>query len=263
MLEKRGMSHVEVILSFLLFITAVGFALYFFSPTNTDRLVDTALDYASREITKNTTVKMETYSIKIDGTTIEDSTKVIVISINGTCDNNYNSRIENLSGFVLPSKVGPGGSGETCDNSGQGQAENKDRLYIKNEAGWKDEDFIIIKLSEDFNPSPRESINQEGANPNNEEYKISSSTSEFVISEKRVLALNNSYYKDYFALKEYFNLPGRINFGFSLIFQDSNAIIAKRQIPSGLEVFSEIKRLQVLRNSTGNIEYADLTIAVW
>ena len=66
---------------------------------------------------------------------------------------------------------------------------------------------------------------------------------------------------DYFALKEQFNLPGRVNFGFSFEF-DNKTISSEREIPSGLDVFSKVDRVEVLREN-GEVEYADFTIKVW
>ena len=64
---KRGGSHIEMILSFIIFMSAIGAAFYFFSPTRTERLVDVNLEYTFREISAETQVKMERYVFDVEG----------------------------------------------------------------------------------------------------------------------------------------------------------------------------------------------------
>jgi len=66
MQAKRGISHIEMILSFVIFVSAVGLALYFFSPTDSSRLVESTLGYSLREIGQNTSVTLEGVSIGIN-----------------------------------------------------------------------------------------------------------------------------------------------------------------------------------------------------
>jgi len=259
-MKKRGLSHIEVILSFIIFIGAVGFALYFFSPTNSSRLVDTSLDYINREISKNITVNLKTYSINVNNTPDANGNSLsnppysntLPLQIDGICSQNNGSRVENISGEVLPSRIGQGGSG--CSSGG-------DKIYVKNEAGWEESDFIYVKVSEDLNNT--EDPNSGGNPPLNKRlYKISTVNSEELFSEKRILGLNKTYYENYYELKEQFNLPRRVNFGFSFSFTNGDEIKAERMIPSGLEVFSKVDRVEVLRKN-GKVEYADFIMKVW
>jgi hypothetical protein len=73
--------------------------------------------------------------------------------------------------------------------------------------------------------------------------------------------LNKSYYENYFALKEHFNIQ-KANFGFALTFSPNDKIIAEREIPSGLEIYSETKREEILRQN-GQIAFADFRVWVW
>lgn len=247
------MSHIEVILSFMIFLGAVGFALYFFSPTNTSKLVDTSLDYVSREISNNITVSVTTYSVKINNSDNQaNSAGFLAINISGMCDNENNvARVENLSGSILPSKIGPGNS--KCKSS------NDQVLIIANSEWNAPEDFIYIKISEDFNETGDEVTGS--PTPNEYFYEISTTNSEIEFSEKRILILNKSYYENYYGLKEDFNLPGRVNFGFSFVFAD-NSIVSEREVPNGLDVYSKVERVEVLREN-GQVQYADLVIKVW
>lgn len=56
----------EIILSFVLFITFLGLAFYFFNPLGEGRLVDSTLSYAFREIENEVSTLLETYSVDVD-----------------------------------------------------------------------------------------------------------------------------------------------------------------------------------------------------
>ena len=67
MKNKRGLGHIEAILAFVLFIGFLIFAFYFFSPfSGGNRLLDSSIDYAFREININTSIDMESYSVVIN-----------------------------------------------------------------------------------------------------------------------------------------------------------------------------------------------------
>ena len=80
-MNKRGISHIEMLLSFLIFAGFVIFALYFFSPFNASRLIESSLTYAKIEIIKNTTIEIESYSISLDVSNSNDLNSVVQIEI--------------------------------------------------------------------------------------------------------------------------------------------------------------------------------------
>ena len=198
-MKKRGLSHIEVILSFIIFMGAVGFALYFFSPTNSSRLVDTSLYYVNREISENITVNLKTYSINVNNSNGQingpgNSEGVLAVNISGICENsNGVIMVINLSGDRLPSKVRAGNN-----NNNKCRSQSDDVVLIQND-NWVADDFIYIKLSEDLDEN---SINFGGNPPlNSSFYKLSTVNSEELFSEKRILKLNKTYYEDYYRLK--------------------------------------------------------------
>ncbi|MBU0466598.1 MAG: hypothetical protein KJ718_05445 [Nanoarchaeota archaeon] len=234
---KRGLGHVEVILSFVLFIVAVGFALYFFNPAGGDRLVESSLTYAFREISQNTSVGVETFSVVINNSEIPTSTNMIVLEFSGI---EGKTRVETYDGDVLESL-------------------HEDEFIYVSSGDWNSIAFVFVMFGEEF----EETDGLSGTHDANY-YEVGSSNLKEVISEKRFLVLNQTYYKDYLTLKgeEQFNLPDMANFGFSLVFDENDFIIAEKEIPAGLEVFSETERVEVLRDN-GNIIFADLIVKVW
>jgi hypothetical protein len=236
-MNKRGISHVEMILSFVLFAGAIAFALYFFTPSDSNRLIDSSLTYSFREIDQNTSIGLSVFSVTINQSLILNNT--ISINISGV-NESWISKVQMRDGALLSSYR-------------QG-----DFIHINDPVGWIGTDFITVSFSGEFiGGSPL------SGDFSDDSFELGGSTSEKIVSELRFLDLNKSYSQDYIGLKEEFNLPYRVNFGFSLVFNDGKIIETNRLVPDGLEVFSREKRVKVIRDQTGEIEFADLTVLVW
>jgi hypothetical protein len=237
---KRGISHTEVILSFIIFAAAVGFALWFFNPSDPTRRIDSSLEYGFREIIKNTSVQMDRFSVKINNNTLRNAgfSGAIAVNVSGVAANK-NVFAWSINGLPLKSK--------------RNAATNL--VEINSSAGWQNVDFISLEFSEEFQDG-----SFLGGIFNESYYEISSHESKEVISEKRFLELRKNYFDDYSALRDDFNI--HVNFGFVLDFSNSS-IVAERQVPEGLEVFSDKRRVEVLRNESGRIEFGDLIVKVW
>ena len=244
---KRGVSNIEMILSFLLFIGFVFVALFFFTPGGGDnRLVDSSLNYALNAISQNTSIDLLTFSIKLNNSAIQQGGNPGIIAIQFPPEvivipDNYNVDVENYSGTILQSMR------SSVDNS---------IVYVN----WSGNPFVIIKFSEDFT-SGNNIVLQPA--PNSSYYSIASSSSREVVSEKRILALNQSYYGDYNNLKSELGLPNQINFGFYLRYDDGTSIIAQRNIPTGLNVFSTLTHRETTLQKTNTLTYGDLSVQIW
>jgi hypothetical protein len=237
-MDKRGIRHVEIILSFVIFVGAVGFALWFFNPGDYSRRVDSSLEYGFREITQNTSVNLEIYSVKINNNTLASTGFSGPIAINlANVEAGKKSFVRSFSGLVLDS-----------------QRRGTDFVDVDS-GGWQNIDFIFVEFSEDF-----EQGSASAGTDNKSYYEIASHDSKNLISEKRFLELKKSYFEDYSGLREEFNIHS--NFGFTLEFSN-DSIVAEKQVPQGLEVFSEKRRVEVLRNESGRTEFADLVVKVW
>jgi len=232
---KRGISHIEMVLSFIIFVSAVGLALYFFSPANSSRLVESTLTYSFREIGNNISISLDSVSVKINNDT--NPPNDIAVNISGL-SKAKNVRVETSGGSILES------------------SKNGDVVSVTSDLGWASISLINILLSDDFTngSAPLSEINESF-------YQISSTTSEDMLSEKRALSLKEEYDLNYVMLKEEFNLPNRIDFDFSLVLQNET-INTEREIPDSFEIFSEKRRVKVLRDD-GLREFADLVVRVW
>ena len=239
-MNKRGINHIEVILTFILFVSAIGFALWFFNPIGGSRFVDSSLDYGFREVLQNTTIKLESFSVKINNASIPPGESKVAVVVPLDISPNMKTRVRTHDGAVFNS---------FRDGSNNVQIES-------NLAdGWQSVKLITVDFSDDFKD---ESFSDVSLDPSY--YEFFSSESKEVISEKRFIELKKDYDYNYESLREDFNL--NVGFGFSLVFENGS-IVAEKQIPSELEVFSDKKRVEVLRNETEELEFADLVVKVW
>ena len=228
---KRGLTHVEMILSFVIFVGFLIFALIFFNPTDVDRLLDSSLFYAVDEITSNVSVEIESFYVEIGYNGFED-----FIAVPFENPNNWKVKVEDYDGKELNSNFLLG--------------------HVLFE--WEGNDFVQVIFSEDLvNGDVQNAFNLD---PDN--YTIASSDSRSIISEKRLKGIIENYQADYESLREDFNLPRRVDFAFSLSFAPGDKIFAEKSIPENLEVVAEQDRIEVLRED-GGIVFADYIVKIW
>jgi len=227
-MEKKGASHVEIILSFVLFISTVTLALYIFNPLTLSSPIQSSISFVTTELTGNISLDVTTYAIKI--TPGAQTSLGVEISESPS----LKARVETYSGSKLPYS-------------------RSSNIISFNRQG---NDLVLIKFSEDFIEDNSISLQQ----LNQSAYEIISSVTENLVSEKRAIELSNAYIKDYASLKKYLKITS--DFSFSLTFSPSDKIIAEKQIPSNIPVLSDIKRKQIIRSS-GNTAFADLGLKIW
>ena len=231
MVCKRGFGHVEAILSFVIFISFIVFAFVFFSPFQSNRTLQSTLDYAWREITDVTEQDLKTYSLVIDS-----SAPIVAIAIPGV--SGFNASVQNSSGSAVPSYT---------DSAGAVHFQKPINSFAR-----------IL-----FAPRFTAGTTLTGVLLPAANYSISSSENSPARFEQLALDLNATYFANYTGLKKQFNLPNRVHFGFSFKFIDGSEIRASREIPENAEVLSRDDRLSIVRASSKNVEYADVSVFVW
>ncbi|MEK6810964.1 MAG: hypothetical protein AABX96_00485 [Nanoarchaeota archaeon] len=231
--ERRGLSHIEFVISFVIFVVFIAFAFMFFSPLQSNRTLKSTLDYAWLEVDDATKNKLETYSVFITSGASGGDEVAVIIDV----PNDYNASVEDIEGKLIDSYKSPNGA-----------------VHFSN----PDENFVRIKYSPVFpNGAP---IN--GTLLGADDYSISSSEVEELHFERLFDNLNKSYFSNYTALKKKFNLPNRMNFGFVAKFNETYEITALRNIPEESEVLSKNERFQAVSKS-GIKKYVDVRVLVW
>ncbi len=240
-MQKRGLSNIEFILSFVLFVGFVIAALYFFNPVRDVKVLESSKSYVIGELTRNTTIELNSYSVKIQDAFFSDSpTDTIAVNILDI-EPNKKVRVEDYYGNKIES-----------------EKDINNNVYFKIRTGQTIINFTIIKFSEDFSQG---AVSEKPA-PFSRFYKIASSSSEEVMSEKRLRWLNDSYYNDYLLLKKQLGIPTEVDFAFELEFPNGYKISATRDIPLRAEVFAENNIKEVLRED-GTTEFANFMVKIW
>lgn len=237
---KRGIGHVEAILSFLLFIGFISAALFFFIPSGGEQVIDSTLLYAINGVMKNTTVDFESYSVKIERDSIPKDQKTIAIDFPteiATLNQEYKVRAESYEGKSLPA------------------TREGNIVYVD----FGEEDFVILKFSAGLTSG--QSATSKPAE-NSAYYKISSSNKRKVISEQKIFELNQSYYQKYDSLKYNLGIPSQVDFGFSFSLPAFD-IVGEKEVPIGIEVFSSLSRRELLLQDDGALIFGEVSVKVW
>ncbi|MBX4196551.1 hypothetical protein KW805_03110 [Candidatus Pacearchaeota archaeon] len=229
---KKGASHIEIILAFILFIGFVVIGFYFFSPQSS-RLAESSLSYSLREIIQNTTIPVTTYGVRIE----EGSHADDVIPIDVMVSAGRKVRAEDDSG-ILKARIGSQGV-----------------TYVQLGPNM----FVTLEYADDL-PAGSEPADVV-AQPGKKYYSLASTREENIMSEKRIRELNQTYFAHYEDLKKEFNLPDRVDFGFNIRLQDMT-ITSMPPIPGGVNIYSTNVRVEVLREN-GEREFSDLVVSVW
>lgn len=232
-MHKRGLSHIEFVVSFVIFIGFLVFAFVFFNPLQSQRTLKSTMDYAWLEVSQKGRESMESYSVSI----ANFNTPSFRILIEGV-PLEYNASVEDLNGNILDTHR---------DSSGI-------VYFTRNLISDR---FFKIRYASSFNDGPVIS----GTSDLTGSYVISSSEIKDIYFESSFLKLNQSYYSDYIALKQDLNLPNRIEFGFIIDF-DNYQIKAMRDVPEGIEVLSKNDRVEIIRLD-GVRDFAEVTVIVW
>ncbi len=234
-MNKRGLSHVEFIVSFILFAGFLTAGFYFFSPVNNSKFIQSSVYYTFNEITKNITIDMETINIVIDP---EVDSRIVGIPASPENAQKVKCKTE-------------GSDGESFECYFDLSILHIDRLNPGNS-------FVKAKFSEDFDQG--QAISGQILNPEN--FTISSIEVNEVVSEKRVNDLISRYSSDYDRLKDTLSIPAGISFSFEFDFGNGNLMSAQRDIPSGLEVFSKEDRFEIIKED-GSTAFGTFRVRIW
>ncbi|MEK6898510.1 MAG: hypothetical protein AABW79_00240 [Nanoarchaeota archaeon] len=241
----KGVSHIEVIISFILFVGFVAFGLYFFNPVDNTRVLDSVLYYATDEVMKNLSTNVYIYGVNLVPSDDDSGTIVGFLRIGvfgADAGSARGVRVQGPRGEDVPTYY------------------NEGKIYFSKL-------FRFLKFSfGDLSTMQQSQLTQpqQGAlELAPEEYVVSSSEIREIYSESSALILAQNYNRSYEAIKEKFNIPRRTDFDFYINLGGEKIVSAEKDIPENIEVYSAQRRIEIIRNSTGEIDFADLVVRVW
>lgn len=235
-MKKRGAGNIEFIMAFLLFISFTAATIYFFNPVNSETSLESSMDYIFNEIARNASVVLDSYSI----VNLQEPPSSVTIKIDDISSNKKIRAVDYYGGEL-------------------GSGRKSDREFCVDIANMGDVKFVNLYFSEDITPSSSIACTSD---LNEEQYKISSSLTNGVLSEKRIKYLNETYHLNYNRLKAQLNIPANLEFSFSFVFPNGDRIEGGRKAPLRAEVFSTSKAREVIREN-GEVQFGSLTVGVW
>lgn len=257
---KRGIAHIEVIVSFILFIGFLFFGLYFFNPINTTRVLDSTLYYASDGIAKNVSTNAYVYSMTIERQGPLGDVVYLPIGALGKSPQTFRGiRVENAAGQPLPVYYDSGRIYFKRASSGA-QSGGSESLPSDLVGETRFVKIVLGDFATTQHPEITEAIQDGELHP--EDYSISSSDDRTPYGEDAAHLLETLYHDDYPGLKEELNLPSRVDFSFTFSDAAVTIVNATRPIPDGIEVYTKNERVEFV-TSDGEVTFVDFIVRVW
>lgn len=237
-MQKRGVSHIEVILSFVLFITAVAFIIAVFNPVSSGTDNSGQLSQAITILQKNVSVKLVEIALKLN------------ISTNNITFLVQNFNFEDVNASAV----------DYLGNRLKTYNMNSLDVCIESNSVGPIPSFVYIRASRDIllNTS-----NSDACSTINETYyEISSINERQVVSELKLIDINKTYYSGYSDFKNNLGLNSIQNFNFEVDFPDGYVVEGNRTITPHSEVKSVTKQIEIVRKN-GEIQFANLIVKIW
>lgn len=280
-MKKRGMSHIEVFLAFIIFLSTLFGALYFFNPEKGVALSEKIADDGLDALQEKTSVNLLRYSVMInnrddaltpgDDRISHQKAGIRLSTFFGRNSNNALAFDADNSGIGIKARI----KDKASDNDEDVYCLQKED---SNGAGinWNDREFVHLYIGDASYTG--QYLGQEGADFNCEnsddllenQYSAASLLNESFVSEKKIKELKSRYETSsdsYSALKSSMGIPRSIDFSFTLSYENSGSskivISTERKKPRGLQVLSKTKRVKILREDGKTFSFGDISISTW
>ncbi len=252
-MEKRGMGHVEVILAFVLFISAIVFILSFVDFDADTKTEEAALAYVTSRIEEASTTRviMHTVSIQsMSGDPAQPTPQVLTLELPEELPAEYGLRVEAVTSGApqkLQAQKHPANPQQIVVDRGTGRA-TLVRIILSME---------ITAMAASLTPP----VHDPSA------YKFLSRSEKELLAERKLRSLSEAYAANYGTFRESLAIASRINTAFSASWPNPEAakqdfIKAERDIPSRVDVIAHNLRQEMLLPD-GQRVFADVIIRVW
>jgi|SRR3989338_789846 len=250
-MHKRGMKHVEAVLSFVFFIGFAISAIYFLNPYSLSKPYDNSIERIYSQIAENSTVKIEKYAVFISedanmgGGEGAGTPNLVVVSLGRPIESNSVIRAIDLSGSDVKASISDESKGEIVLNYNRPKKE-----------------ILQVYISEDLEPNEFQGSQRVFPQPGKERnYQIASYYYYNAVSSKRIGALKKEYDSYYSSMKEYFAVPKDKEFSFAF-----GNIKAEKKVQEGRDIFAKRERVEALTLESGindAISFNELGVKIW
>lgn len=228
--DKRGISHIEIMISFVIFLGFLIFLLTFLNPFHS-KLPNSLIGWVESEMVE----EMEETSYSISITLIKD--------IESNC-----FRLEDIPHFKECEVVVRDESNSIL------KAENYGGVLTIEKSGEFYMAYCSDILSENRGLSGCVSLFLE-------DYELGVLNEKKVLSREKIQKLVDDYYKNYELTKDRFNIPSTMDYAFILTESSNRYEAVKEQKKTSDQIAKTIK-VEVL-NEDATVEQGSLTIMIW
>jgi hypothetical protein len=245
-MKKRGTSHIEMILAFILFLGVLASIFIFFNPFKDQSLNTQSAQHLSRVLKNLASVNVTSITIIINtSSTIPKAPTQFGINLSeaaGIFPLGNRCVIKNGSGNFLPGNF------------------SKNILYTM----WDDENgtTFFITCSENLFDASVFAITCTSANINPLFFRIASFYSNTIVSEKKMMEFQQAYLTSYEGLRNMTGLSPEQEFGFFLTIPPDTILYAKKDATTGTDVVVAQQPVEVLRLNQDRA-YASLEVFLW
>lgn len=229
--NKKGFSHIEVVLSFVIFLGFLIFLFAIFNPFKINNKSDVYIEITERAIMDNISTKVDFFTIKLNE------------NANGCFYFTYGL---NLSNVVVKD------NSYSRTNASSILIDDKKRIKIDG-AG----NFFYVYSNEGFVENNEKSCSKELGG---DEYNIGLFRSYEMVSFSKLNSLTDNYNSDYLNLKKVMGLTK--DFSFNVRESSGNIILTTNKKAPKTEVFARDEPIQLVYEN-GSFKYAILNIGVW
>lgn len=236
---KNGAAHIEMILSFVLFISFLIFIFAFINPAKKTEPSRALLDIAGQEIAKNSSINITTISIKLNYTSAKPCFSINLLELG-------------IDEIIGDNSIIARNSTDSTTGSRKTNAD----LHIETSG-----DFYRIFASEDFSAVSYSPQDCEAVKKDN--ITIGQITTAKTISFKRLEGFRMAYSQDYNSLKQSINFPAGNDFGFVLRDNSRNVLLnASKEKPKSAIVIAKEQPIELVYEDSSSV-IAVLNIQAW
>jgi hypothetical protein len=248
MKDKRG-SHIDVILSFVIFISFIVFFYAMIQPNITSKADKTAfLDYMGAELIKNLTGNnLTAISIHVEPQSPHSCLRLGNFMSNAGISS-MSLVLKNLTGATFPTYKS--GSDLYIDMS-QGQSAEFFKAYYS-------PSFNLIAENTLGNCDPALTLD---TLPNSYSINKKEDYTSYYIWGNSINQLITNYNNDYGSVKNWFNLSSTDNFGFGFTYQNQTTVRTNETVPVSVNIYSGAFPTAYI--SGNNLEAGNLIVRVW
>lgn len=244
-MKKKGVSHVEYIVAFLLFFGFIAAMLSFFRPIERFSSTKDVLPRAESEFAEAASVPITSISLIVDESLASDVGAYVKFPTNLADTNDRKGLwVENYEGRNITAYEGDGEIffllSDDLFSGGNGYV----RIHISEGIFSNGETFTgSAENASDF-------------------LKVSFIDENVVLSEKKIQEIQEQYGNNYLALKETLGILSSTDFGFRVDFSDGTSLQGRKKISEQIPVYADVSRKEILRRD-GSRVFAEVRVEVW